>query len=91
MNTHADLCTKLEVIDMAMEKAYPENLQGPVIREAIAALQAMERVPMTTAAMVNVVKAAGWPTDTNDRQLVAAFNLIEATEAHHNITPPESI
>jgi len=38
----------------------------------------------------NVVKAAGWPADTNDRQLVAAFNLIEATEAHHGITPPES-
>ena len=53
------------------------------------ALQALERVPMTTADMVNVVKAAGWPADTNDRQLVAAFNLIEATEAHHGITPPE--
>ena len=58
--------------------------------EAADALQALERVPMTTADMVNVVKAAGWPADTNDRQLVAAFNLIEATEAHHGITPPES-
>ena len=60
------------------------------IAEAADALQALERVPMTTADMVNVVKAAGWPADTNDRQLVAAFNLIEATEAHHGITPPES-
>lgn len=58
--------------------------------EAADALQALERVPMTTAGMVNVVKAAGWPADTNERQLVAAFNLIEATEAHHGITPPES-
>ena len=62
--------------------AIPGNVQ--------ARLQALERVPMTTADMVNVVKAAGWPADTNDRQLVAAFNLIEATEAHHGITPPES-
>ena len=80
---------KLAALDVkacfdAWQKEVNQNEVKPV-------LQAQERVPMTTADMVNVVKAAGWPADTNDRQLVAAFNLIEATEAHHNITPPESI
>ena len=75
-------------------RTHADDLSDTTLRntiiEAADALQAMERVPMTTADMVNVVKAAGWPADTNDRQLVAAFNLIEATEAHHGITPPES-
>ena len=79
---------KLAALDVkacfdAWQKEVNQNEVKPV-------LQAQERVPMTTADMVNVVKAAGWPADTNDRQLVAAFNLIEATEAHHGITPPES-
>ena len=80
---------KLAALDVeacfdAWQKEVNQNEVKPV-------LQALERVPMTTAAMVNVIKAAGWSADVTDRQLIAAFNLIEATEAHHNITPPESI
>jgi len=56
------------------------------LREAADALQAMERVPMTDIQAVDIfVKAVG-----HDKlsYMIASVRLVEA---HHGITPPESI
>lgn len=56
------------------------------IAEAADALQALERVPMTDAEVVD-----GFCKRPHNVQFVSVFSDgVRFAEAHHNITPPES-